>query len=82
LTCAFLFGAISIDTGSTLSKSHSHDHSHAGHQHSHSHDHGDHHLHGNHSGLSSFIIARCTPGSILHSVMIEKDSRRIAYFGV
>jgi zinc transporter 5/7 len=83
LTCAFLFGAVSLDTGSSaLSKSHSHDHAHAGHQHSHSHDHGDHHLHGNHSGLSSFIIARCTPGSILHSVMIEKDSRRIAYFGV
>jgi len=83
LTCASLIGAVSIDTGSsTIPQPHSHDQSHAGHQHSHSQDHGDHHLHGNHSGLSKFIIARCTPGSILHSILIEKDSRRIAYFGV
>jgi zinc transporter 5/7 len=82
LTCILLIGAISLDVGtSTTTRPHSH-HSHAGHQHSNSHDHGDHHLHGNHSGVSKFIIARCTPGSILHSVMIEKDSRRIAYFGV
>jgi zinc transporter 5/7 len=68
--------AISFDT-----KSASHSHSHA--PHDHSHEHGvDHHLHGNHSRLSAFLIARTTPGSIIHSVMIEKDSRRIAYFGV
>lgn len=83
LTCAFLVGATSFDTGSsTITRPHSQDHSHAGHQHSNSHDHGDHHLHGNHSGVSKFLIARCTPGSILHSILIEKDSRRIAYFGV
>ncbi|KAF2687910.1 cation efflux protein [Lentithecium fluviatile CBS 122367] len=83
LTLASLVGAISIDTGSsTIVRPHSHDHSHAAHQHSHSHDHGEHHLHGNHSEVSTFLIARCTPGSILHSILIEKDSRRIAYFGV
>ena len=68
--------AISFDT-----KSASHSHSHAPHDHSHEHEVG-HHLHGNHSRLSAFLIARTTPGSIIHSVMIEKDSRRIAYFGV
>ncbi|CAN9084729.1 unnamed protein product [Alternaria alternata] len=32
--------------------------------------------------ISAFLIARTTPGSIIHSVLIERDSRRIAYFGV
>ncbi|KAI4714014.1 hypothetical protein J4E89_001464 [Alternaria sp. Ai002NY15] len=32
--------------------------------------------------ISAFLIARATPGSIVHSVLIERDSRRIAYFGV
>jgi zinc transporter 5/7 len=75
------FGAVSLDTGSALAQPHSHGHTHqhSGHKHSHSHDH---HLHGNHSRLSAFIIARCTPGSIFHSIMVEKDSRRIAYFGM
>ncbi|KAK7187473.1 cation efflux protein/zinc transporter [Paraphaeosphaeria sporulosa] len=85
---AFLvvLGATAFDTRApVLSRPSSRDHSHATHRHSHSHDHDhghDHHLHGNHSHISAFIIARCTPGSIIHSVMIEKDSRRIAYFGV
>lgn len=83
LTCASIFGAIIFDTHSSgISRPHSHSHSHAGHRHSHSHDHSDHHLHGNHSKISAFLIARCTPGSITHSIMIEKDSRRIAYFGM
>ena len=85
VTFAVLLGAAVFDTGSSvISRPSSSDHSHAGHAHhahSHSHSH-EHHLHGNHSKISEFIIARCTPGSILHSVMIEKDSRRIAYFGV
>jgi zinc transporter 5/7 len=77
-------GATVFDTGiSAISGQSSSDHSHAGHAHAHSHSHShEHHLHGNHSRISRFIISRCTPGSILHSVMIEKDSRRIAYFGV
>lgn len=37
------------------------------------------HLH-SHSRISGYFIALCTPGSILHSILIEKDSRRIAYF--
>lgn len=75
-TCVFLFAAIALDThSSALARPHSHGHSHA-------HEHHDHHLHGNHSKLSAFLIARCTPGSITHSILIEKDSRRIAYFGM
>jgi zinc transporter 5/7 len=83
LGCALLFGAVVFDTGTILSQAHAHDHSHSGHAHSHAHHHAqDHHLHGNHSSLSAFIINRCTPGSIAHSILIEKDSRRIAYFGM
>jgi zinc transporter 5/7 len=76
---ALIFGAVSFDTGTAMARPHSHSHAHTGHKHAHSHDH---HLHGNHSRLSAFLIAQCTPGSIAHSVMIEKDSRRIAYFGM
>lgn len=82
LSFTILLGATVFDTRqSGISRPSSHNHSHTGHGHSHSHSH-DHHLHGNHSKLSALVIARCTPGSILHSIMIEKDSRRIAYFGV
>ena len=82
ITCAILIGATVFDTRtSAASRPSSHGHSHSGHAHSHTHSH-EHHLHGNHSKISGFIIARCTPGSILHSIMIERDSRRIAYFGV
>lgn len=81
--CAGLVGAVSFDTASSsIVKPHVHGHSHSHSGHSHAHDHQDHHLHGNHSRLSAFLIARATPGSIIHSVLIEKDSRRIAYFGV
>lgn len=77
--------AIAFDTRPpAVSAQRAHSHSHSGHQHSHDHHHDhdhDHHLHGNHSRLSTFLIARATPGSIIHSVLIEKDSRRIAYFG-
>ncbi|ORX94755.1 cation efflux family-domain-containing protein [Clohesyomyces aquaticus] len=74
------FGAVLFDTRTPVPHAHSHGHSHAGHKHSHAPH--DHHLHGNHSRLSAFLIGLCTPGSITHTVLIEKDSRRIAYFGV
>jgi zinc transporter 5/7 len=81
--CAISIGAVVFDTSSAASStSHPQPHSHIGHRHSHNHEHPRHHLHGNHSRLSAFLIARTTPGSIIHSVLIEKDSRRIAYFGV
>lgn len=87
LSCVILFAAVTFDTGSSgLSQPHLHNH-HSGHAHDHDphhHDphHHDHHLHGNHSRLSAFLIKRCAAGSILHSILIEKDSRRIAYFGM
>lgn len=82
ITSAILIGATALDTKtSAASRPSSHGHSHSGHAHGHAHAH-DHHLHGNHSKISGFIIAQCTPGSILHSIMMERDSRRIAYFGV
>jgi zinc transporter 5/7 len=81
--CVGLVGAVMFDTGlPSVSTAHSHGHGHSHSGHSHKHDHQDHHLHGNHSRLSAFLIARATPGSIIHSILIEKDSRRIAYFGV
>lgn len=72
---------VSWDTRTPHAHSHAHDHSHAGHGHAHDHKH-EHHLHANPSKISTFLIARTTPGSIIHSIMIERDSRRIAYFGV
>jgi Cation efflux family len=49
------------------SKRHDHDH-----DHSHSHQ---------HSKLTAVLISCTTPGSIIHSILIQRDSRRIAYFG-
>lgn len=72
---------VSWDTRATHTHSYAHGHSHADHGHSHDHIH-EHHLHANPSRISAFLIARTTPGSIIHSVLIERDSRRIAYFGV
>ncbi|KAF1984431.1 hypothetical protein K402DRAFT_455895 [Aulographum hederae CBS 113979] len=60
--------------------SHSKDHSHS-HSHHQGHDHGKHGKHQEHSLLTAYVLKICTPGSILHNIMIEKDSRRIAYFG-
>ncbi|KAH5106755.1 hypothetical protein HBI46_098800 [Parastagonospora nodorum] len=83
LACVGLLGAVVYDTAlPSVSTAHNHGHGHSHSGHGHKHEHQDHHLHGNHSRLSAFLIARATPGSIIHSVLIEKDSRRIAYFGV
>ncbi|KAG9580147.1 cation efflux protein, partial [Aureobasidium melanogenum] len=30
--------------------------------------------------FTSFLLARCRPGSLFHSILCERDSRRIAYF--
>ncbi|KAG9632030.1 cation efflux protein, partial [Aureobasidium melanogenum] len=70
---------------------HSHDHSHAhdtGHTHAHTsahthcnHHHGhQHHTHAETSLFTSFLLAHCRPGSLFHSILCERDSRRIAYF--
>ncbi|KAF2115271.1 cation efflux family-domain-containing protein [Lophiotrema nucula] len=80
IASAILCGAVAFDTKPATVRPHSHGHSHPGHKHTQAHH--DHHLHGNHSRLSAFLINSCTPGSILHSILLEKDSRRIAYFAV
>jgi len=45
--------------------------------HNHDHSHGE-----KHSRLTKYLLDRCHMGSILHSILLEKDSRRIAYFAV
>lgn len=75
ILCVLSYAAVSFDTTTSISKRDvcHHDHKHET----------DHHpLHGNHSRFSGYLIKQCPPGSILHSVLIEKDSRRIAYFAV
>ena len=51
----------------------------------HSHDHSA-HSHKKqskrHSRLTAYLLTLCEPGSISYSVLIEKDSRRIAYFAM
>lgn len=77
--CFLSYAAVWWETKATITPqqtygqgSHTHDEKHV-----HSH-----HLHGSRSKLSDFLIKQCTPGSIVHSILIEKDSRRIAYFGM
>lgn len=53
---------------------HDHDHTQTGHAHSH------HHKQGNVSMVTAFLLTRLESGSLLHSILSEKDSRRIAYF--
>ena len=58
-----------------------HAHDHAGHSHHHHHHHHQHqHSEAGSSALTKFIMARCEPGSLVYSILSEKDSRRIAYF--
>jgi zinc transporter 5/7 len=39
-----------------------------------------HAVHAHHSKLTAFFLSFSTPGSIMHSILIERDSRRIFYF--
>lgn len=57
------------------------DHQHHDHGHKHSHKHQDHQHYHESSSVSKYIITLCKPGSVMHSILVEKDSRRIAYFG-
>ncbi|KAK6088717.1 cation efflux protein/zinc transporter [Seiridium cupressi] len=68
---------------------HSHDHDHAhdhhghDHGHAHGHDHGHVHTHdNNYSKLTGLLLPFTSRWPLLHSVMTEKDSRRILYFMV
>ncbi|GAB7355390.1 hypothetical protein MBLNU459_g5911t1 [Dothideomycetes sp. NU459] len=78
---ALSYVGVQFDSPLTTTTPHSHDHhdhhnhSHAAHSHSH-----HHHKQGNVSMVTAFLLTRLEPGSLLHSILSEKDSRRIAYF--
>ncbi|KAF2495139.1 cation efflux protein [Lophium mytilinum] len=75
--CTLCYAAVTSDTSASVIP---HD---AGHHQDHDHKHQHNHpLHGNHSRITGLLLRKCTPGSILHSVLMERDSRRIAYFAV
>ena len=76
----FLFSAATIkDTHSSRSSTH-HTHGH-GHGHSH-HEHPDKHLghHDEPSRFSKYVLGSSQKWPLLHSILVEKDSRRIFYF--
>jgi zinc transporter 5/7 len=86
---ALSYIGVLYDTSHSHAHSHDHVHSHdTGHTHAHAsahahcnHHHGhQHHTHAETSLFTSFLLARCRPGSLFHSILCERDSRRIAYF--
>lgn len=76
---ALCYVGVQYDSPVTAQHSHDdhghHNHAHTGHAHSH-----HHHKQGNVSMVTAFLLTRLEPGSLLHSILSEKDSRRIAYF--
>ncbi|KAI5821303.1 cation efflux family-domain-containing protein [Pyronema omphalodes] len=86
---ALAMSAVSYDKyQSSRSNTHNHSHSH-GHDHSHDHDHHGHdHSHDAHkpvappSAATKFLIQRFSAFPLIHGILLEKDSRRIAYFMV
>ena len=85
---ALAYIAVLYDTHASSTDTHDHHHhdAHAVHT-GHSHDDHHHHTHHHHtheptnvSAFSKFLLARVKPGSLMHGILCEKDSRRIAYF--
>ena len=75
------FGVL-YDTASPTSGKHHHHHDHD-HDHTHNtHSHHDHHheTDGKYSSLTKLLLSLCEPGSLVYTILNEKDSRRIAYF--
>ncbi|KAF4311554.1 HMW kininogen [Botryosphaeria dothidea] len=70
---------VSREAGSA-SASHHHDHDHHHKAHHHHHAHGP-HAHDKHSKFTGFLLKNVEVGGLVHSILVEKDSRRIAYFG-
>lgn len=73
------FAGVMFDTSSLPSSGdHSHDHDH---DHAHNVNTRHHHpVEGQCSPFTKLVLSNCEPGSLVHSIMIEKDSRRICYF--
>jgi zinc transporter 5/7 len=71
--CALGYIATHLDglKTSTYESAHHKDH----HDHSHS------HTPISHSRLTAYLLSFCAPGSIVDTILRERDSRRIAYFG-
>lgn len=74
---ALSFLGVLYDTNGAASHRHSHD----DHDHTHNvHKHHDHPAASEYSAFTKVIIAQCEPGSLIFSILSDKDSRRIAYF--
>jgi len=69
----FAYGSVFYDVWARSSRS-DHAVTQTGRSHSH------HHIHGNVSSLTAYILSKAAPGSLIHEIICEKDSRRIAYF--
>ena len=84
---ALCFLGVLFDNNNTITEDHAPQHTHTRTAHaSHNHDH-HHHDHGlahasptTHSALTAILLNRCEPGSLLHQILSEEDSRRILYF--
>ena len=63
--------AIALDRRALARHTEVHHHNHKKHDHSRS----------DRSRLTKFLLTRFEPDSIIHNILLEKDSRRIAYFG-
>ena len=75
---ALSFLGVLYDTNgpSTVQRHDSHDHDDSAHTHHHHHKHSE----SKHSAFTSLVLSQCEPGSLVYSILSEKDSRRIAYF--
>lgn len=72
------FFTVSREAGSaSASHHHGHDHDHKSHHHQ---PHGP-HAHDKHSSFTGLLLKNVEAGGLIHSILVEKDSRRIAYFG-
>jgi hypothetical protein len=40
------------------------------------------HQHGKHTRFTGYVLTFTTPGSVVHTILSERESRRIAYFGM
>lgn len=72
---ALAFAGVMFDTLAASSQDdHNHDHTHNVKTHHHNHDDTQ------YSPFTRLVLSKCEPGSLVHSIIIEKDSRRICYF--
>lgn len=73
---ALAFAGVLFDTLSSSASRDDHSHDHTNNVKTHQHNHAD----AQYSPFTRLVLSNCEPGSLVHSIMIEKDSRRICYF--